>query len=102
MLGPGIAIGGTSIGISESNGGDGGNVNITSNPVARSGGSGASTAQSSGTNSGSTGSANSTSVGSPHATTGNSGGSGNTGNATSSPTATNTALLLGFAIAFDP
>ena len=41
-------------------------MNITSNPVAKSGGSGASTAQSSGTNSGSTGSANSTSVGSPH------------------------------------
>src|SRR5205807_154212 len=84
--------GGDSIANGQVDGGNGGSVQATIDPLAASGDSGASTAQSSATNSGDTGAASSTAVSSPQAVSGDSGPSGDTGAARVTIGATNSAL----------
>src|SRR5207249_8439026 len=83
--------GGDSIANATANGGNGGSVQATIDPLAVSGDSGASTAQCSATNTGDTGAASSTAVSSPVAISGDSGPTGDTGTGSAPLTAADSA-----------
>ena len=87
------SVGGSSAGIGESGGGDGGSNVVISNPVATSGSTGDASASSSATNTGRTGDATSQAISNPVSSSGGSGGSGDQGGSTSNPTATNNGIL---------
>src|SRR5205085_10473505 len=80
--------GGDSIANTSANGGNGGDVRASIDPVATSGGSGASTAQSSATNTGNTGPASSSAISNPQADPAASGPSRATGVSSADLTAT--------------
>src|SRR5207245_9446177 len=88
----GPVTGGDSSANTSVDGGDGGSVNISQDPLALSGDSGASTAQSSATNTGNTGGASSTAWANPVAESGNSGTTGNTGKVNATEGALNTGI----------